>query len=195
MSDVHPAQDQSDPRAEAAALRERLARAEARVADLEAKLSDAIDYCVALERLHGASDHAEVLRAVQDVVINLVGSEEVAIFEAAAEGGWTAVQSFGVGAARTAAVAEAHGPVDRAGAEGTAWIAGDGSGAPPGDPALTACIPLVAEGRAVAVLAIWRLLPHKPRLRDSDRHVLALLGRHAGRALLLTRRAGRARAA
>ncbi len=195
MSDVHPAQDQSDPRAEAAALRERLARAEARVADLEAKLSDAIDYCVALERLHGASDHAEVLRAVQDVVINLVGSEEVAIFEPAADGGWAVVQSFGVGSARTAPVAEGHGPVGRAAAEGKAWIAGEGPGAQPGDPALTACIPLVAEGRAVAVLAIWRLLPHKPRLRDSDRHVLALLGRHAGRALLLTRRAGRARAA
>lgn len=179
---------------EAPSLRERLARAEAQVADLEAKLNDAINLCVALERLHGSTEHAEVLRAIQDLIINLVGSEQLAIFLPAEDGGWVAAQSFGVGGARLAPVPAGHGPVGRAAAEGRAWVVGDRS--PPGDPELTACVPLLAEGRAVAVLAVWRLLPHKPALRDADRHLLALLASHAGRALFLTERgAGRARAA
>lgn len=195
MRDVRSGQGLSDPRASEVALRERLARAEARVAELEGKLSEAIDYCVALERLQDAADHDEVLRAVRDVVINLVGSEELAIFESAPDGAWRPVQAFGASAARLARAPASDGPVGRIGAEGKGWVVGDGPGAYPGDPELTACLPLHAEGRVVAVLAIWALLPHKPRLRDSDRHVLALLGRHAGPALLLTRRAGRARAA
>jgi hypothetical protein len=180
--------------AEGAGLQARLARAEAVVADLEAKLSDAISLCVALERLHGSTEHVEVLRAVQDVVINILGSEEVAIYEPLPEGGWAPVQTFGVGGTRLAPIPAGHGAIGRVAAEGKAWVAGDGP--PPGDPDLTACVPLVAEGRAVAVLAVWRLLPHKPALRPADRHLLALLGPHAGRALFLTdRRTGRARAA
>lgn len=172
----------------------RVGRLEAQLADVETRLSDAINMCVVLERLHGSTDHAEVLRAIQDVIINLVGSEELCIYEPGEEGGWIPVQSFGVGGARLAPVPEGHGPVGRAGAEGKGWVVGDGPH--PGDPDLTACVPLVAEGRAVAVLAIWRLLPHKPALRDADHHVLSLLGPHAGRALLLTAgRTGRARAA
>ncbi len=195
MSSPANGKTEPDPRAsEASGLSERLSRAEAQVADLEAKLSDAINLCVSLERLHGTTDHREVLRAVQDVVINILGSEELAIFEPADDGGWIAVQSFGVGGARVAPVPAGHGPVGRVAAEGRAWVAGDGP--PPGDPELTACVPLMAEGRAVAVLAVWRLLPQKPLLREADRHLIGLLGSHAGRALFLTqRRTGRARAA
>lgn len=183
-----------EPTAAEAALRDRLDRAEAQVKELAGKLSEAIDYCVALERLHGTTEHAEVLRAVQDVIINLVGSEELAIYEPGADGAWVVVQSFGVGGARVAPVTPGQGPIGRAAAEGRAWLAGDGGA--PGDRDLTACVPLMAEGRAVAVLAVWRLLPHKPALRASDRQVLGLLGTHAGRALFLTAPPrGRARAA
>lgn len=183
---------------ESAGLRQRLAAAEAErrkaqlaMIDLEEKLSDAINVCVALDRLHSSTDHAEVLRAIQDVVINIVGSEELAIFEPGAGGDLVAAQSFGVGGTRVAPVTPGHGPIGRAAADGTGWVIGDG--APACDPDLTACIPLVAEDRVVAVVAIWKLLPHKPELRPSDRQVLALLGPHAGRALFLT--AGRKRRA
>ncbi len=177
--------------ADAAELRQRLAAAEAErrkaqaaMVDLEERLSDAINVCVALERLHGSTDHGEVLRAIQDVVINLVGSEELAVYEPDASGALAVVQSFGIAGNQLATVAPGHGAIGRAAAEGRAWVVGDS--APCGDPDLTACVPLVADDRVVAVLAIWRLLPHKPALRDADRRVLALLGPHAGRALYLT---------
>lgn len=186
---------------DSAGLRQRLAAAEAErrkaqqaMADLEEKLSEAINVCVALDRLHSSTDHAEVLRAIQDVVINIVGSEELAIFEPGAGAELVAVQSFGVGGSRLEPVTLGHGPIGRAAAEGKAWVVGDAT--PSGDPDLTACVPLVAEDRVVGVAAIWKLLPHKPALQASDRQVLALLGPHAGRALFLTAaRAPRARAA
>ena len=186
---------------DSASLRQRLAAAEAErrkaqlaMIDLEEKLSDAINLCVALDRLHSSLDHAEVLRAIQDVVINIVGSEELAVFEPGAGGALVAAQSFGVPAARLAPVTPGHGPIGRAAADGVAWVIGDA--APAGDPDLTAVVPLVAEERVVGVLAIWKLLPQKPELRPSDRQVLALLGPHAGRALFLTaERKRRARAA
>lgn len=187
---------------ESAALREQLAAADLErsqavqaAAELERRLDEAVNVCVALERLHGTTDRAEVLRAIQDVVINLVGSEELAIYEPSADGfELLAVQTFGVGKARMAPVRTGHGPVGRAFADGRAWVIGDER--PSGDPDLTACVPLVAEGKPVAVVAVWRLLPHKPALRDADRRVLQLLGPHGGNALYLTSwRAGRARAA
>lgn len=172
-------------------LRQRLAaaeaerrRAQAAMVDLEERLSDAINVCVALERLHGSTDHGEVLRAIQDVVINLVGSEELAVYEPGPSGELEVVQSFGVSGGRLAPVTPGHGPIGRAVAEGKAWVSRDGAAS--GDPDLTACVPLVADGRVVAVLAVWSLLPHKPSLREADRHVLELLGPHAGRALYLT---------
>ncbi|HYD40834.1 MAG TPA: GAF domain-containing protein [Anaeromyxobacter sp.] len=177
--------------ADDAELRQRLAaaeaerrRAQAAMVDLEERLSDAINVCVALERLHGSTDHGEVLRAIQDVVINLVGSEELAVYEPGASGELEVVQSFGLAGSRLAPVTPGHGPIGRVAAEGRAWVAGDAT--PCGDPDLTACVPLVADDRVVAVLAIWRLLPHKPALREGDRRVLELLGPHAGRALYLT---------
>ncbi len=188
---VHHRTAREPARADAADLLERLAaaeserrRAQAAMVDLEEKLSDAINVCVALERLHGSTDHGEVLRAIQDVVVNLVGSEEVAVFESGANGELVAVQSVGVEPGKLAPVTPGHGPIGRVAAEGKAWVIGEG--AEPGDPDLTACVPLVAEDRVVAVLAIWSLLPHKQSLRTSDRQVLELLGPHAGRALYLT---------
>lgn len=181
---------------EAAWLRDQLARAEAHAADLEARLSFAINVCVALERLHGSTDHGEVLLAIQDIIVNLVGSEELAIFEADEpdESAWVAVQSFGVGGTRLSKVPAGHGALGRIAAEGQPWVAGETPH--PDDPALTACVPLVAEGRAVAVLAVWRLLPHKRGLGDADRQLLGLLAAHGGSALFLTaRRSGRAHAA
>jgi hypothetical protein len=200
MPDPKPGTSQPAGCAGCAALGQRLAAAEdrqrrtlAEVADLEQRLAEAIDLCVALERLHGSTDHAEVLRAIQDVVINLVGSEELAIFEPSAGGELRAALSFGVAGARLSGVGQGAGPVGRAAAEGQAWVVGAPLASE--DPDLTACIPLLVEGRVAGVLVVWRLLPHKPALRDSDRRVLELLGAHGGRALYLTALHGAASAA
>jgi GAF domain-containing protein len=141
---------------------------------------------VVMERLHGTLEHGEVLAAVQDVVINVIGSEELAVFEPSEDGReLRPVQSFGVEARRLGPIRVGAGPIGRAAADSKAWVIGDGP-PPPELPDLTACVPLQAGGRVVGVLAIWRMLRHKPVLGAADRSVLELVARHAATALYLT---------
>ncbi|HET6411109.1 MAG TPA: GAF domain-containing protein [Anaeromyxobacter sp.] len=164
----------------AAAERERWKSTE-RAEDLSARLDDALSKLVALERLHGTTERTEVLSAIEDVVVNLIGSEELAIFEPSPAGtGLVLVHSRGVARGRLAAVRAGAGPIPRAAVDGRGFLAGEG-GRKGRD--LNACVPLTACGRVVAV---WRLLPHKAALGRADRELLKLLGPNAGRALYLT---------
>jgi len=190
-----------DCRAERRRLRDRLARAERgrRTAlvergRLEQQLMMMGNLCVAMQRLQGCLTHGQVLEALQDNVINVYGSEELAIYERVAAGAELRVtQSFGLGPDRLGPVPVGRGPVGRA-AEGHGWIVGD-DGTRTEDQDLTAAVPLEAAGSVVGVLAVWRLLPHKPAVEDTDRHVLELLGRAGGAALYLAVRQEAARAA
>ncbi len=153
---------------------------------LEQQAAELGNLYVVMERLHGALEYGEVLAAVQDVVINVIGSEELAIFEPSEDGRELfPVQSFGVEARQLGPLQVGVGPVGRAAADGKAWVIGDGP-PPPEFPDLTACVPLQAGGRVVGVLAIWRMLRHKPAFGAADRNVLELLARHAATALYLT---------
>lgn len=186
-------QELAECRLEVDRLRERIAnfeREHRRVCDdytaLEQQIAELGNHCVVMERLHGTLDHGEVLAGIQDVVINVIGSEELAIFEPSDDRRWLVpTQTFGVEDRGLGRVAWGSGAIGRAAAEGTGWTLG--GGAPPAEfPDLTACVPLACGDRVAAVLAFWRMLPHKPVFGPADRTVLELLTRHAGTALLLT---------
>jgi GAF domain len=174
-------------------LRERLAdlqREHRRLCDdyaaLEGRIAELGNLCVLMERLHGTLDHREVLAGVQDVIINVIGSEELAIFEPSEDGRWLSpTQSFGVEDRHLGRVPWGEGPIGRAAAEGMGWVVGGGA-APPEFPDLTACVPLAAGDRLAGVLVIWRMLAHKPVFGEADRNVLEHVARHAATALLLT---------
>lgn len=178
-------------RAERERLRQRLAEIQedqARSCDayvaVQERTSEIANLYVTVERLHAGLTRGEVLTAIQEVVINLVGSEEHAVF--LAEGGaLVPAQSFGVEPGRLTKVAPGAGAIGHAFAENRPFFAGRSAEAAPDDPELTACIPLRAGDRVVGVLAIWRLLPHKPQLGDADVALLELLSAHAGVALHL----------
>jgi hypothetical protein len=166
-------------------------------ATLEEQIAELGNLCVVMERIHGTLDHGEVLIAIQDLVINVIGSEELAVY-ALADGDreLRPVQTFGVEDRRLGPVAMGAGPIGRAAAERRSWVVGDGQ-PPPEYPDLTACVPLETAGHLVGVLVIWRMLNHKPVFGSRDRRVLELLVHHAAQALFLTRSPtpGRAQAA
>jgi len=139
----------------------------------------------AIERLHGALDRNEVFTAIQEIVVNVVGSEELALFDLTPDGRRLApAHTFGIDADRLKEIAVGSGAVGRAAVEGRVYVAGeDGAKAFPEDPHLTACIPLKLGDRVTGALAIYRLLDHKPALTDFDRELFALLERHAALAL------------
>ena len=139
---------------------------------------------VALERIHGGISRAETLAAVQEVVINVVGSEELAVFERR-DDRLVLLQSFGLDPEPWREVPAGRGALGAA-AAGKLWVAGrDGGEAGPGEENLTAAIPLRFGREIVGVVAVFRLLGHKPVLGETDQLLFELISTHAGVALHL----------
>ncbi|ACG71878.1 GAF domain protein [Anaeromyxobacter sp. K] len=187
--------------AERARLRDRLAEIEAehqRVSDdyvaVEERHSELAQLFVALERIHGAPTRAEVLTALQEIVINVVGTEELALLEVR-DGKLVLAHAFGVAPGPLREIALGEGAIGRTARTGRLYVAGRDGSPDEADRDLTACIPLRVGDRVTAVLAIFRLLGHKPGLGESDQAVFDLLSAHAGLALHLRAQAERAGAA
>ncbi len=184
-------------RAEEERLRLRLAQLEQEHRQLsdeyvavEEQNSELASLFVALERLYAAADHRDAFTAVREIVVNMVGSEELGVYELDPSGSLQLAHGFGLSDARPDRYGPGSGTVARVAANGVPFVA-DGHRASD-DPDLTAAIPLKAAGRPAGVLAIWRLLEHKPSLTDLDRRLFAVLEGHAARNLSLAARGGRA---
>jgi GAF domain-containing protein len=159
--------------------------------DVERRNNDLMNLYVASYRLHGTLDRKEVLATIQEIVANLVGCEEQAVFEVgpgASE--LRLVASTGIDEAMFARVRFGDGIIGRSVAAGDIYVAnGNGPREPPlpGEADLTACIPLKLKGRVTGAIALFRLLPQKARLEEVDHELFDLLATHAATALYCTR--------
>jgi GAF domain-containing protein len=158
-------------------------------AESEAQVANLASLFVAVTSVHGALDRPSVLSSVQEIVTNLIGSEEMAIFETDAEHGrLTLLASGGIEPGPYQEIYFGEGAIGRAAATGERLIRQEGGSlTEDGDAALSACIPLKIAGRVVGVLAVFRLLPHKGRLDAIDTDLFDILAAHAASALLFTR--------
>jgi GAF domain-containing protein len=158
-------------------------------AESEAQVANLASLYVAVTSMHGALDRPSVLSSVQEIVTNLIGSEEMAIFETdPARGRLTLLASIGIEPGPYQEILLGEGAIGRAGATGERLIRHKGGSLTgDGDAALTACIPLKVAGRIVGVLAVFRLLPHKGCLDAIDIDLFDVLAAHAASALLFTR--------
>ena len=171
-------------------LRARLAEIEAenqRVCDeyvaVQEKSTELAQLYVALERIHGGLSRAETLAALQEIVINVVGSEELAVFERRGDQ-LVLVQSFGIDPEPWRELPASRGALGTA-AAGKLYVAGRDGKPAAGDEDITACIPLRVGDEVQGVVAVFRLLGHKPVLGDTDQALFELISMHAGVALHL----------
>lgn len=128
---------------------------------------------VASYQMHGTLDRETVLAAIQEIIVNLVGSEEFAVFERDFGGEFRLAASVGMTADESII---RHQRVTHATATGETWVS-----AQHGD--LTACIPLKIDERVTGFIVICRLLAHKTSLEPLDLELFDLLGTHAAMAL------------
>lgn len=158
-------------------------------AESEAQVSNLASLYVAVTSVHGALDRPTVLSSVQEIVTNLIGSEEMAIFETdASNSRLMLLASTGIEPGPYQEVYLGEGAIGRAAATGERLVRPEGGSlTEDGDASLTACIPLKVAGRVVGVLAVFRLLPHKGRLDAIDLDLFDVLAAHAASALLFTR--------
>jgi hypothetical protein len=158
--------------------------------DLEAQNTNLANLYVASYQLHGTLDREEVLSIIQQIVANLVGCEEVAIFE------WNEAQkalclaaSTGLDRDTYATIPSGRGVIGRCAESGETWIVGEDAPDRPRsaeEAALSACVPLKLDGRISGAIALFRLLPQKSGIEALDRELFDLLATHAATALYCT---------
>ncbi|MGH7774850.1 MAG: GAF domain-containing protein [Candidatus Binatia bacterium] len=144
---------------------------------------------VASFRLHSTLERQEVLGVIQEIIVNLIGSEEIAIFELDPKKSvLSLVASVGIEPARYQAIPLGTGCIGRAALTGELYLhdGNAGSSMSPQETHLTACIPLKVDGQVSGVIAIFRLLQQKPDLEALDHELFDLLATHAAVALYCT---------
>jgi len=170
------------------ALREN-ARLTERYLAAEQQVSDLANLYVAVNSLHGATETAAVVAAVREIVANLVGSEEFALFETEPRSGHIRlVAASGVAAFRFETVEVGTGIIGTVAETGRPYVRRQGGDGQSGsDESITACLPLRVGTSVSGVLAIFHLLPHKGALEAPDLDLLELLSAHVAPALLFSR--------
>lgn len=153
---------------------------------IEQQHADLANLYVASYRLHDTLDRQELLSVIEEILCNLVGSEELGIFELSPDrDALFALKTMGIDQRRFESLPARGGLVGRAVTSGELYIAGEhsGEGALPHEAGLTACIPLRQGEKVSGAITVFRLLGHKPGLTRIDRELFELLASHAGTAL------------
>lgn len=136
-------------------------------------------------RMRAAIEDGDAIDAIGDIVLNLIGSEQFAIYRVDKTS--TALEllwSHGINESSHRTALLGTGPIGRAALADTVSIAG----VPPllwsvEESDLTACIPLRVDGTLIGAIAIFSLLPQKLSVDALDRDLLTLLGSLAAPAL------------
>jgi GAF domain-containing protein len=139
---------------------------------------------VATYQLHASLDLREVRTAVADIATNLLGAEHFTLVVRGEDGKLARAPESITGSDVDAfdAVELTRDPV----VAKSLTHSSVHFGPEPGSRVLVA-VPLVAQGELVGILALERLLAHKPGLNPEDRELLDLLAAHAASALLAAR--------
>jgi hypothetical protein len=159
------------------------ARCDERIRELHEQNSDLVQLTVASQLLAAAVQREGVLCTMEEIVINMIGSEELAIFDIDSDG-----QSLRVARIRgidpaSPRLARALGPLRYVQKSGRTLIARNRVHAGDGDGGLTAGIPLKVEGNVTGAIAIFRLLDQKSGLAPVDHELFEILSRQAAMAL------------
>jgi GAF domain-containing protein len=168
-------------RAEVARLEAERGRLACDLFEAEHQNANLANLCVASHRLHSTIDRADVLAGIQEIIVNLVGSEELMIWEVCEHDTPRLVASVGVQAGRIDDLpGNARNQIEECMRSRQLWVREGVAG--PSDP-LTACIPMVVNERPTGVIAIFRLLQQKNGLADVDLELFAVLATQAATAL------------
>jgi hypothetical protein len=185
------AEDEARLRRQLSSVETEGSRLAERYLEVEEKNANLANLYVASYRLHGTLDRADVLEAIREIVANLVGSEQMAIYATGGPAnGLKRVVSIGLTPEPPRAIAAGEGLIGAAARDGHTCVfdAAPDVGRLPHERDLTACVVLRLGDVVTGVLAIFRLLPQKTAFGPLDRELFDLLGTHAATALFCTER-------
>jgi nitrate/nitrite-specific signal transduction histidine kinase len=176
--------EQAHLQTELATLFKRSERSREEFVLVEEQNSKLASLFVSSMRLHETTHPPDVIKAIEEIVVNLIGSEEVAVFLAGDDGSLRLEGGTGIDRAALEHVPLGRGIIGRVAATGERYLRGETAWPDTVDEApLTACVPLVIDGRVIGAVAIFRLLPQKAQLELADHDLLDLLATQAAVAL------------
>jgi hypothetical protein len=156
--------------------------------EVEGELANFANLYVATAQLHSARSVRNVLRALKELLAQLLGAAAFAVYFVSDDGEeLIAIASEGVDVADLARIPVGRGPIGRAFASGEVAfdVARDVSRPSLEDP--VALIPMQIDGRVHGVIAIFGTLPQKTEFVTIDRELFKLLGVQAAPALVNAR--------
>jgi len=164
-------------------LEEQNRRFTERYIEVEEQNTKLANLYVASYQLNGTLDRDRVIAAIREIIINLIGCEELAVWELDDPlGALILTTSFGIDAGAWASIPLGSGIIGSVAMSGEKFIAGE-----TGPRDLVACIPLKLDERVVGAIGIFSLLQQKPGLEPLDYELFELLASHAASALFCTR--------
>jgi len=160
--------------------------------EIERQNNDLANLYVASYRIHESLSREQIISVIEEIVINLIGSEQLAIFEkrngelelAAAHG--IDPECLQPSERDSTAAKRVRERVEEVMRSGECYLASAEERAEP-DSNLTACVPLMLSDQSIGAIAVFRLLGHKPELEPLDLELFDLLASHAALALYLSK--------
>lgn len=154
----------------------------------EQKLARAAQLYAAVSELHETADPAEVAIVIKEIVANLLGCEEMGIFEVWPLGPvFTYVDGIGIDADRFATLPPSHPLVQQAYTTAQIVIPADPTAEAILGRPVAALVPLRDGATVCAVIVLFTLLRQKPVLEREDADLLEAVASHGGRALFNAR--------
>lgn len=175
-----------ETRMERRELDRRLARVEdenhefsSRYVAVEEQNNNLVNLYVATNQLHSTLDRDEILTILQEIVINLVGSEEFVIYTRDnVTGKFSVAAAFGMTEDQAPDATESNG-LAQAARKGELWVGDDNT--QDNDP--LACVPLRLGDRVLGLIAVFGLLAQKNQFEPVDYELFNLLASQAATAL------------
>jgi hypothetical protein len=152
---------------------------EEQVSQVEQQNSNLAALYAAMSALHSSIELRTVVGGIEEIVINLIGSEEFAIVRS--DEALTPWSLFGIQPARLQGLSPHTAVIARAASEGRPLVL---PGSTPVDSSgVRVCVPLVADGCTRGFLLIFGFLVQKTEIQTLDHELFALVGSQAAAAL------------
>lgn len=159
-----------------------------RYIEIEEQNNNLANLYVASYQLHSTLDYKEVVRIVQEIVINLIGADAFHIFLVSEKTGALELESSEGQAAPKSTIPMGEGRIGKAAATGENYFADTVAHPEPtafDDP--IAVIPLKIKDSVIGVISINKLLVQKTTFSPMDYELFTLLAGHAATAVFSAR--------
>lgn len=155
-----------------------------RYIEIEEQNNNLANLYVASYQLHSTLDYGEVIRIVQEIVINLIGAEAFHLFMVSEKTGQLELETSEGQTAPVTSIAMGEGPIGRAAKTGENHFSDNVAHREPtpfDEP--IAVIPLKIKDTVIGVISINKLLVQKTAFTSMDYELFTLLAGHAATAV------------